>query len=263
MTWARISNMTIATWNVNSVRARLERLLAFLQRAKPDVLCLQELKAQEHEVPWAEVAALGYQAAVFGQKTYNGVAILSRLPIAEIKKGMPGHEAEARVVSATIAGVRVVSVYVPNGFEVGSDKYAYKQAFLADLHAFLKGLCPLESPVAVCGDFNIIPDDKDCWDPTVWEGTVLYNKDMRSAFQGLLGLGLVDVLRRHNQAPGVYTFWDYQQLAFPKNHGLRIDFVLASPPLAERCTGCKVLRDERKGQRPSDHVPVVAEFSWP
>lgn len=257
--------MKIATWNVNSVRARAERLLRWLDAERPDVVCLQELKALEDDFPRQEVGSLGYQAAVLGQKAYNGVAILSRHDLSDVRTGMcdGGDDTQARLIAATVAGIRVVSVYVPNGFAVGTDKYAFKVDFLRRLSAFVLASGAPARPIAVCGDLNIFPDDRDCHDPAMWEGTVLYNPEMRAAFRALLDVGLEDVLRRHRQEAGLYTFWDYQMLAFPKNNGLRLDFVLATPPLASRSVGCTIHRNERKGSKPSDHVPVVAEFDWP
>ncbi len=254
--------MTIATWNVNSVKVRLPRLLSWLERARPDVVCLQELKATDDTFPYDEVRAAGYHAVVHGQRTYNGVAILSRLEPAGILKGLVDGEddPQARIVAATVAGVRIVSAYVPNGGEVGTPAYRYKLQWLQRLRSYLIRAGVPETPLAVCGDFNIVPTDLDCHDPAAWEGTVLYNPKLREAFQGLLDLGLRDTFRLHHPDDRAYSWWDYRNLAFPKNEGLRIDFVLCTPPLAARCTAAGIAREERKGHKPSDHVPVWAVF---
>jgi exodeoxyribonuclease-3 len=253
--------MKIATWNVNSVRARIERLVPWLAAEQPDVVCLQELKCTAEAFPWMEVEAAGYRAAVHGQKTWNGVAILARTEPAGVETGFDSPEpVQSRLVAATVQGVRVASVYVPNGQVVGTDKYDYKKAWLARLMEWIARARDDGGPVVVCGDFNICPDERDVHDVSVWEGTVLFNPEMRETWQRLTGLGLVDVLRRRHPEPGLYTFWDYQGLAFPKDLGLRIDFVLATPDLAERCRSIRIDRDMRKGAKPSDHVPVIAEI---
>ncbi len=254
--------MTVATWNVNSVKARLPRLLAWLERERPDVVCLQELKVTDDAFPREEVRAAGYHAVVHGQKTYNGVAILSRQEPQDPRPGLDdgAQDLQARIVAATVAGVRIVSAYVPNGGEVGTPSYAYKLAWIRRLEAYLLRAGVPEVPLAVCGDFNIVPSDLDCHDPALWEGSVLYNPELRAAFQGLLDLGLRDTFRLHHPGERAYSWWDYRNLAFPRNAGLRIDFVLCTSPLAARCTRAGIARDERKGDRPSDHVPVWATF---
>ncbi len=255
--------MTIATWNVNSVKARLPRLLAWLDRARPDVVCLQELKGTDDAFPYDEVRAAGYHAVVHGQKTYNGVAILSRLAPADAAAGLGDGvpDPQARLVAATVGGVRVVSAYVPNGGEVGTPPYAYKLEWLRRLRAYLGRAGVPEVPLVVCGDFNIVPSDLDCHDPSAWEGSVLYNPELRAVHQDLLALGLVDTFRLHHPEDRNYSWWDYRNFAFPRDDGLRIDFVLCTPALAARCTGAGIDRDERKGEKPSDHVPVWAAFS--
>jgi exodeoxyribonuclease-3 len=252
--------MKVASWNVNSVVARRERLLAWLAKAQPDVLCLQELKALDDGFPRAEVEALGYHVALHGQRTYNGVAILSKLELADVRRNLDDGVAEtdARLISARIAGTRVICCYVPNGGTLSSDKYPYKLAWLDRLAAYV---AHQQEPLLLCGDFNIAPEDRDVYDPEGLRDDVLVHESVREKFRALLALGLVDTYRVHLQDAGKYSWWDYRQLGFPKNRGLRIDFVLASPELAPRCTSASIDREERKGKQPSDHAPVIAEFS--
>ncbi len=254
--------MKLATWNVNSVRARLERLLRWLEKQRPDVLCLQELKVSDEDFPFDEVRAAGYQAAVFGQRTYNGVAILSREEPADVVRGFDdgADDPAARLIAARACGVTVVCVYVPNGGEIGSDKWAYKLDWLRRLRAWLERRHRLDERLALCGDLNVAPEARDCSDPVAWEGTVLYHPEARAALRGVTDWGLIDAFRLKRPEPGLYSWWDYRMLAFPKNVGLRIDHVFATPPLAERATAAAIDRDERKGKQPSDHAPVVVEF---
>jgi len=253
----------IASWNVNSIRVRKERLLRWLERHAPDVLCLQELKAPDEQFPTDEVRAAGYHSAVFGQKTYNGVAILSRLPAEDVGRGLQDDvaDAEARLIEARVAGVRVVCLYVPNGQLVGSEKWEYRQAWMKRLRSYLDRLCDPAEPLVLCGDWNVAPEDRDVCDPAGWAESVLFHPEARAAFEAIRGWGLTDTFRLHHAEAGRYSWWDYRMLAFPKNQGLRIDHVLASQPLARRCTGAGIDRDERKGKQPSDHVPVWADFS--
>jgi len=254
--------MRIATWNVNSVRARSERLLRWLGTHEPDVLCLQELKVQDADFPFDMLRAAGYEAVAHGQKTYNGVAILARMPPADIERGFGdgGDDAQSRLIAATVSGIRVVSVYVPNGQEVGSEKWAYKLEWLRRLRSWLDRRCRPDQPLVLCGDFNVAPEAKDVHDPATWEPTVLFHPEARAALESVRAWGLTDTLRLHRQEDGLYSWWDYRMLAFPKNNGLRIDFVLASAPLAQRCSAAAIDHDERKGTLPSDHAPVIAEF---
>jgi exodeoxyribonuclease-3 len=254
--------MRIATWNVNSVKARKERLLAFLGRHRPDVVCLQEIKTEAPGFPAAELLAAGYHAAVLGQKTYNGVAILSREEPRDVTTGFGdgGDESQARLVAATVGGLRVASAYVPNGKEVGSEKWPYKLEWLGRLAAWA-GRQEGGPPLVLCGDFNIAPEDRDVANPEAWAGSVLCHADVRSAWTALLAAGLVDSFRLHHQEGGLYSWWDYRMLGFPKNDGLRIDHVLLAARLAGRCTASSIDRDERKGKLPSDHAPVFAEIS--
>jgi len=262
--------MKVATWNVNSVRARRERLLRWLTANQPDVLCLQEIKVTEAEFPSMELKALGYHAAVFGQKTYNGVAILSRQEPLEVERGFGDgvDDPQARLIAARIPDVsgrdaRVVSVYVPNGREIGSDRWHYKLEWMRRLRAWLDRRASPADPLVVCGDFNVAPEARDVHDPKAWEPTVLFHPEARAALRQVCAWGLSDTLRLRHQEAGLYSWWDYRMLGFPKNHGLRIDLVLASEPLARRCVAASIDRQERKGQQPSDHVPVVAEFGDP
>jgi exodeoxyribonuclease-3 len=255
--------MKIATWNVNSITVRLERLVAWLARHQPDALCLQETKLVDEKFPFAALEDAGYQAAAWGQKTYNGVAILARSPIEEVERGFgdAGLDAQARLLSARVDGVRIFSVYVPNGGEVSSDKWAYKLDWLRHLRAHLDARFKPADPVVLCGDFNVAPDERDVARPAAWADSVLFHPEARKSLQDLLGFGLVDVFRRHCVDGGFYSWWDYRMLAFPKNDGLRIDHVFATPSLAARSVAASIDRQERKGKQPSDHAPVIAEFT--
>jgi exodeoxyribonuclease-3 len=250
--------MKVATWNVNSIRTRLERLLAWLERARPDVVCLQELKGVDASFPHSELEAAGYHAAVYGEKTYNGVAILSRDEPAEVERGLGDTaDPQARLIAARIRGVSVLSVYVPNGQTVGSEKFSYKIEWLGRLRAYLERRFDPAAPLLVCGDFNVAPADLDVANPERWADTVLCHPAARTALEDVRGWGLVDLLRRQHPEEPFYSWWDYRMLAFPKNDGLRIDHIFASAPLAERCVAAEIDRNERKGQKPSDHAPVV------
>jgi exodeoxyribonuclease-3 len=257
----------IATWNVNSLRMRQERLLVWLKEHQPDVLCLQEVKLQEPDFPLVEFRSVGYSAVVLGQKSYNGVAILTRLehgPPTAVTAGMEDGDpdTEARLLAATIPGlgVRVASVYVPNGQSIDSDKYAYKLHWLQRLLAYLQKQPADGPPLCLCGDFNIAPGDDDIYDPVGWRDTVICHKDARAALTKITALGYIDTLRKVHPDKTVYTYWDYRGLSFPKNLGLRIDHVLAAPALAERCVDVLVDRQSRKGDKPSDHVPLLVRF---
>ena len=257
--------MKIATWNVNSVRVREARLVAFLGREQPEVVCLQELKVVDDDFPHDAVRAAGYEAVTFGQKTYNGVGILAKkgTAIANVSRTFEDGEndPQARLIAADILGVRVVSIYVPNGGEVGTEKWTYKQTWLKRLHAYVGARLDLTSKVAICGDFNIAPETRDVARPDRWKNTVLFHEEMTAAFTGLLEAGLIDTARLHHQAEGPFTWWDYRMLAFPKGDGLRIDHIMASKSLASSCLEVRVDRDERKGSQPSDHAPLIAVFS--
>jgi exodeoxyribonuclease-3 len=253
----------VATWNLNSIRARLERLLAWLAAHQPDVMCLQELKVADDEFPTAAVEAAGYHAAVHGQRTYNGVAILSRLPMSDIELGLRDgvEDPQARLISARVSGVKIYSAYFPNGGEVGSEKFAYKLAWMERLRAYLEKRASRTEPLLLCGDMNVAPDDRDVARPEEWKDTVLCHPDARAALRRFYEQGLVDTFRLHHPDGGFYSWWDYRQLGFPKNNGLRIDHILASEPISKRCIETSIDREARKGKQPSDHVPAIATFS--
>ena len=254
--------MKIASWNVNSLKVRLPHLLDWLGEAKPDVVCLQELKLEDHNFPRAEIEAAGYQVAFSGQKTYNGVALLAREPIGDVLYGNPRFaDEQKRLISGTVGDIRVICAYMPNGQAVGSDKYDYKLRWLDALATWLDGEIVAHPKLALCGDYNIAPDDRDVHDPQAWAGQILCSEAERSAFQRLLGLGLEDSFRLFDQPEKTFSWWDYRMLGFPKNLGLRIDHVLLSAPLARRCIAAGVDRAPRKRERPSDHAPVWAELA--
>ena len=253
--------MKIATWNVNSLRVRLPQVLDWLQSHAPDVLCVQETKIEDRNFPQAEINEAGYEAVYRGQKTYNGVAIISRARADGVTTALPGaDETQKRLIAATINGIRIVNVYVPNGAAVGSEKYAYKLDWLQHLNAYLTAELKRHPRLAVLGDYNIAPEDRDVHDPVAWEGSVLVSEQERDAFRELLALGLVDVFRQFDQPEGSYSWWDYRAAAFRRNMGLRIDHVLCSAALAQRCQACYIDTEPRRLTRPSDHAPVVAEL---
>jgi exodeoxyribonuclease-3 len=253
--------MRIATWNVNSLRVRMEHLSRWLADHPVEAMALQELKLADEHFPRAEIEALGLHAVCYGQKTYNGVAILSRPEAAECAMGVPGDgDPQRRVIAATIGPVRLVNVYVPNGQAVGSEKYTYKLAWLERLRAYLAGLLRQHEHLLVVGDFNIAPEDRDVHDPAAWEGSVHVSAPEREALAKIVALGFFDLFRRFEQPKNSWSWWDYRMNAFRRDHGLRIDLMLASKALAERCTSCEIDRVPRTWDRPSDHAPVTAEF---
>jgi exodeoxyribonuclease-3 len=254
--------MFITTWNVNSIRAREERLLAWLKEAKPDVVCLQETKVVDDHFPFDSLKDVGYHAVTWGQKTYNGVAILSLAPLEDVERGTGGDtdNDQARLIAATVNGIRVISAYFPNGRTVDDEKYQYKQEWMDRLLAKL-GSHDLETErLVLAGDFNIVPDERDVNRVEEWTGSVLYNPEMSAYFQKFLDLGLLDTFRLHNEEAGLYSWWDYRMLGFPKNNGLRIDHILASKALAAESVSARIERDMRKGKKPSDHTVVWAGF---
>lgn len=252
--------MKLATWNVNSLKVRLPHLLEWLAANPVDVVCLQETKQQDADFPHAELQAAGYHSVFSGQKTYNGVAILSREPVSDVQYGIPDFEDEQkRVIAATVGGIRVMCVYIPNGQEVGSDKYQYKLKWLGALTAWLKVELARHPKLALLGDYNIAPEDRDVYDPVAWKGNVLVSDPERAAFQGMLQLGLVDTFRMFEQEEKSYSWWDYRMMAFRRNMGLRIDHILVSSGL--QCKACHIDKAPRKLERPSDHTPVVAEVA--
>lgn len=258
--------MKIATWNVNSIKVRLPNLLAWLEEAAPDVVCLQELKCVDDAFPREAVEDAGYAVETHGQKTYNGVALLSRQPLEDVRRGLPGMEddAQARYIEAVVpAGdsiVRVASLYLPNGNPAPGDKYDYKLAWMAALEAHAKSLLALEEPLVLAGDYNVIPTPDDVHDPKAWEKDALYLPKTRSAFRSLAALGLTDAFRACHSAAHQYTFWDYQGGAWQKDHGIRIDHLMLSPQAADRLSGSGIDRHVRSWEKPSDHVPVWAEL---
>lgn len=255
--------MKIATWNINSIRARKDRLLAWLEANRPDVVCLQEIKVIDDEFPAEELTALGYSAVVHGQKTYNGVAILARSAPLDPAIGLADgvDDPQARLIAATVGELRVVNVYVPNGQSPGTDKYAYKLAWLARLRTWLDERCDPAQPLVLCGDFNVAPDDRDVHDPAAWEGKIMCSEPEREALRQVVRWGLVDSYRLHHDEGGKFTWWDYRRLAFPRGEGLRIDHLFVTAPLAARCASVEIDREARKGKLPSDHAPVVLELS--
>jgi exodeoxyribonuclease-3 len=254
--------MKIATWNVNSLNVRLPHVLDWLARQQPDALCVQETKLEDAKFPADELRAAGYHVACSGQKTYNGVAILARAPLADVLPGIPGFaDEQKRVVAATIGNTRLVCAYFPNGQSPDSDKFQYKLKWIAALTEWLRGELPMHPRLALLGDYNIAPEDRDVHDPKAWEGQNLVSEPERAAMRGLVALGMQDAFRLFEQPAGSYTWWDYRMQAFRRKMGLRIDHILLSPDLAKRCTACNVDIEPRKLERPSDHAPVIAEIS--
>jgi exodeoxyribonuclease III len=254
--------MKFATWNVNSLNVRLPQVLAWVASTQPDVLALQETKLVDEKFPMAEIAAAGYQAVYSGQKTYNGVAILSKHPVTEIVKDIPGmDDTQRRVLAGVYSGVRILNLYVPNGQSVDSDKYQYKLSWLDKLTDYVAMEIKRYPKLIVMGDFNIAPEERDVHDPQVWAGKVLFSPPEREAFQRLLAVGLCDVFRLFTQEDRQFSWWDYRMNAFKRDLGLRIDHILATKSLCETCSSCVIDKEPRRNDRPSDHTPVMAEFS--
>jgi exodeoxyribonuclease III len=252
----------LATWNVNSLKVRLPHVLDWLQSAQPDVLCLQETKLEDKNFPLGEFEALGYRAVFSGQKTYNGVALISKIEAHNIVNAIPNFEDEQkRILAGTFDGVRVICAYMPNGQSLDSDKYQYKLKWLAALRDWLADELKQQPKLALLGDYNIAPEDRDVHDPKAWEGNVLVSEPERDAFRTFLDLGLKDSFRLFEQPEKSYSWWDYRMMAFRRNHGLRIDLILLSDVLAPACVSCAVDKAPRKLERPSDHTPVIAELS--
>jgi len=247
-----------ATWNVNSLAVRLPQVLDWLAAHPVDALVLQETKLTDDKFPAADFAAAGWQAQWFGQKTYNGVALISREPATEVVRNIPGFaDEQARVIAGTVAGVRVVGGYFPNGQAPGSDKFAYKMGWLDGLRAWLADELQRHPDLVLMGDFNIAPEDRDVHDPVAWAGQIHCTPEERARFQQLVQLGLSDAFRLFEQPPKSWSWWDYRNLAFRKNQGLRIDHILVSAALRGRVTACEIDRLPRKNERPSDHAPVI------
>ena len=254
--------MKIATWNVNSVRARLARLLPWLEQESPDIVCLQETKVQDLQFPREEIEDAGYNVEVFGQKTYNGVAILSQHPIHDVIRGFDDDDesADKRVLGAEIEGYAILDLYVPNGKQVGHESYEFKLAWLERLRRLLDERFSTNDRVVVCGDFNVTFDDRDIHDPAAWHEKILCSTPERKALTHVMDFGLTDALRRFHEGDGPYTWWDHRAGSFARDHGLRIDHFLLSEPALAACTGVHVDREMRTGRSPSDHAPVIATF---
>lgn len=255
--------MRIATWNVNSIRTRVDRVTDWLARADVDVLAMQETKCKDAQFPTMPFAALGYEIAHVGHNQWNGVAIASRVGLEDVQIGFDGAPswqdiAEARAIGATCGGMRVWSLYVPNGRTLADPHYPYKLEWLTALR---DAATSWTGPVALVGDWNIAPTDEDIWDPAVFEGSTHVSAPERAAFQAIIDAGYSDVVRPYTPGPGVYTYWDYTQLRFPKRQGMRIDFILGSADFAQRVTHAEIVREERKGKAPSDHAPVLVELT--
>lgn len=253
--------MKLATWNVNSLKVRLPHVLDWLAANQPDVLCLQETKLEDANFPLAEINAAGYQVIFSGQKTYNGVAIISRQPGTDVQMGIPGFDDEQkRLLAATYDGVRVICGYFPNGQSLDSDKYQYKLRWLEGLASWLKTEQEKHPKLALLGDYNIAPEDRDAYDPATAD-QVLVSPEVRQYFHGFLGLGLKDAFRLFEQEEKSFSWWDYRMMGFRRNRGLRIDHILLSALLAQQCSACWIDKTPRKLERPSDHTPVVAEIN--
>ncbi len=254
--------MKLATWNVNSITARLPLVTRWLNQARPDVLCLQEIKCTDDRFPVDEFAALGYESTVYGQRTYNGVAILSHAKCKDVQRGFPedGADAHARLLAGTIEGVRVVNVYIPNGQAVGTDKYAFKLDWMRRLREFFDAHYKTSQPVLLCGDFNVAPEDRDVHNPKLWEHRVLFSEPEREALAEIKGWGFVDAFRLHNDEPKQFSWWDYRAGSFKRNLGLRIDHIWTSERLAAHTNAAAIDKAPRAWERPSDHAPVIIEM---
>ncbi len=259
--------MRIATWNVNSVRQRLGHLLDFLKEAGPDALCLQEIKCLDADFPRAEIEAAGWQVETHGQKGFNGVAILSRARLEDVRRGLPGDtgDEQARYLEGVLplgsGVVRLASIYLPNGNPPNTEKYPYKLGWMQRLRDHAQGLLALEEPLVLAGDYNVIPEPRDARDPAAWVNDALFLPPTRTAFRDLLHLGLTEALRASTDAGGLYTFWDYQAGAWQRNNGIRIDHLLLSPQAADRLAGVSIAKHVRGWDKPSDHVPVMVELN--
>ena len=257
-----MAQIIIATWNVNSIRARLQAVLTWLERHRPHVLCLQETKVQDPEFPEEAFRQIGYEVGFTGQKAYNGVALAARLPLTDLSFDFPEdpNPSQKRFIAATAGGLRLMNVYIPNGSEVGSPQFAYKLDFLAQLHRYLKEHHDPQAPLLITGDFNVAPEAFDVYDPEAMEGEILFHPQERLALAEIKRWGLTDVFRLHHREGGHFTWWDYRMNAFRRKMGLRIDHIWATSALAKRCTGCEIDREPRTQTKPSDHTPVIATF---
>ena len=254
--------MRIATWNVNSIRARMPRVEGWLEEWQPDLLCVQETKVRDEEFPVEPFTALGYQVAFFGQKTYNGVALISRSEPTDVYRALPDdpEDADRRVISGRFGDIRVINVYAPNGTELGTPRFEYKLEWFRRLRACLEGLGSPKDPLLLCGDINIAPDDRDVYDPDGWRGKLLFHPDEHQVLGELMGWGLTDAFRLKTDEGGHYSWWDYRAGMFHKGKGLRIDLLLVTKPLVPRVQSVTIDREARKGEKPSDHAPVVIDL---
>jgi exodeoxyribonuclease-3 len=254
--------MKIATWNVNSINVRMPQLAAWLKSADPDVVCVQETKCVDESFPYQELHDLGYYSAFYGQRSYNGVAIISKHEPKDVVKGLPDddEESQKRLIAATVNGVRIIDVYVPNGQSLDSDKFQFKLDWIQRLRAFFDKNYSASEKVLLCGDFNVAPDSEDVWNPGAWEGSIHFSLPERAAINHVKQWGFVDAFREMNGPVKEFSWWDYRAGAFQKNHGLRIDHIWVSPALAADCKKCWIDRSPRILEKPSDHTPLIAEF---
>jgi exodeoxyribonuclease III len=258
--------MKIATWNINGVRARIENLLAWLKESAPDIVCLQEIKTVDEDFPRSEIEALGYHVETHGQKGFNGVALLSKSSPLEVMRGLPGNEADEQsryiegVFALGVGVVRVGGLYLPNGNPLGTEKFPYKLGWMERLIFHARDRLELEEPFILMGDYNVIPEPQDCFNPKVWEGDALFQPQSRQALRRLEALGLTDAVRAVTDAPKTYTYWDYQAGAWQKNNGIRIDHVMLSAEAADRLVSVSIEKHVRAWEKPSDHVPVAVEL---
>ena len=254
--------MKIATWNVNSINARMPHLLGWLADADPDIVCVQETKCIDEGFPYQELHDAGYFSAFYGQKSYNGVAILSKFDLDDVQKNFPDDDDESpkRLIAATVKGIRIVNTYIPNGTELWTDKFTFKLDWIQRLRKYFDATCNKDADVLLCGDFNVAPGPPDVWNVGAWEGRLHFSKPERAAIHYVKQWGLIDLFRKMNGDVKEFSWWDYRAGAWQKNHGLRIDHIWTSPSLAEKCTRCWIDRSPRELEKPSDHAPVIAEF---
>ncbi|HYJ91810.1 MAG TPA: exodeoxyribonuclease III [Pyrinomonadaceae bacterium] len=255
--------MKIATWNVNSINARMPHLLGWLAEAQPDVVCVQETKCVDEGFPYQELHDAGYLSAFYGQKSYNGVAILSKYDLDDVQKNFPDDDDESpkRLIAATIKGVRIVNTYIPNGTELWTDKFTFKLDWIQRLRKYFDATCDHNGYVLLCGDFNVAPEESDVWNVGAWEGKLHFTKTERAAMHYVKQWGFVDVFRKLNGNVKEFSWWNYREGAWQRNHGLRIDHIWTSPALAEKCAACWIDKSPRALEKPSDHTPVIAEFN--
>lgn len=254
--------MKIATWNVNSINIRMPQLTAWLETAQPDVVCFQETKCVDENFPADALKAAGYESAFMGQKSYNGVAIISKFPITDVQRNFLDDDDDSpkRMIAGTVNGVRIVNTYIPNGTELGTDKFTFKLDWLLRLRRYFDTDCSSENDVLLCGDFNVAMEDLDVWSVPQWEGKLHFTIPERAAMYNVKQWGFVDLFRRLNGSAQEFSWWNYREGAWQRNRGLRIDYIWTSPSLAEKCTSCVIDKSPRSQEKPSDHAPVIAEF---